>query len=741
MPSDRKESISDGRIEEELDERRPLYISALAAFFKAFFFIYDTLVYIPFKIFADPAKKLERSERTKAKPIVFGDQASPWRHVDTIGGELKGKMFEGCFTLGKIWDESVKQNHESLCMGTRHVVSVSQERQRDGRTFQKLILGEYEWLDYAEADEIVNEIKLGIKTMEIKKGTHVVIYAETRKEWILTAIACFKLGLPIVTIYPTLGDEGIAFAMKECDAVAVFTSRGLLPNVLKSIRECPEIKTIIYFSEMHALEENCALVSDELKEQFAADGRTLYSFDTLLELGGSTDQQTSDEAREDVNTEDLAMIMYTSGTTGNPKGVLLSHKNIIAAISAQSMVISLSPSDTYIGYLPLAHILEVCAELVVLSKGCRIGYSSPTTLFDRAAKIQKGSKGDTSELKPTLIACVPAIMDRIFKAVSDEVREKSPIQRELFRICYERKRSRYEEGYSSLVMNSLVFNKIRKILGGSLRYVLSGGAPLNPETQRFMNICFCCPVVQGYGLTETCGGATLADEHDLSTGSVGPPLRCNEILLREWKEAGYSPQNERPQGEILIHGDNVALGYYKNQEKTNEDFITIDDKKRWFATGDIGEFREDGSLCIIDRKKDLIKLSHGEYVSLGKVETSLLTNPNIDNICVYGAPHTDFLIALVVPNQKNLETLAEKNGIQYNSWQHLCQNKAIQTILIRDLGDFANGKLRKEELPKKVYLCAEPWTPASGLLTEALKLKRKNIQEAFKDQIKSLYAE
>ena len=163
-----------------------------------------------------------------------------------------------------------------------------------------------------------------------------------------------------MTIYPTLGDEGIAFAMKECDAVAVFTSRGLLPNVLKSIRECPEIKTIIYFSEMHALEENCALVSDELKEQFAADGRTLYSFDTLLELGGSTDQQSisftinignigflncsfiaSDEAREDVNTEDLAMIMYTSGTTGNPKGVLLSHKNIIAAISAQSMVISL----------------------------------------------------------------------------------------------------------------------------------------------------------------------------------------------------------------------------------------------------------------------------------------------------------------------------------------------------------------------------------------------------------------
>lgn len=130
--------------------------------------------------------------------------------------------------------------------------------------------------------------------------------------------------------------------------------------------------------------------------------------------------------------------------------------------------------------------------------------------------------------------------------------------------------------------------------------VLSGGAPLNAETQRFINICFCCPVVQGYGLTETCGGATLADRYDLSTGAVGPPLRCCEIKLREWAEAGYSPQNEKPQGEVLIHGSNVGLGYFKNEEKTKEDFIIIDGK-RYFATGDIGEFKPDGSLKIIGK--------------------------------------------------------------------------------------------------------------------------------------------
>ncbi|KAI6241679.1 AMP-dependent synthetase/ligase domain-containing protein [Aphelenchoides fujianensis] len=428
------------------------------------------------------------------------------------------------------------------------------------------------------------------------------------------------------------------------------------------------------------------------------------------------------------------MIMYTSGTTGNPKGVMLSHRNIIAAISGQGTVLSVSQDDTFIGYLPLAHILEVCAEMVVLSKGACIGYSSAQTLFDRAPKIKKGTKGDCAVLKPTLIACVPAVMDRIFKAVSDEVKSKSPLFREIFRICYERKRLRYEEGYVSLVMNKLAFNRIGKLLGGNLRYVLSGGAALNSETQRFINICFCCPVVQGYGLTETCGGATLADEFDLSTGSVGPPLRCCEIRLREWKEAGYSPSNDPPQGEILLHGDHVSSGYFKNEEKTKEDFITLDGK-RYFATGDIGEFRSDGSLKIIDRKKDLVKLAHGEYVSLGKVETTLLTNPLIDNICIYADNEHDKLLALVVGNEKNVTNLAKENGVT-GDWKKICDSEKVAKAVADELKKVV---VPHRDSPDLVVLCDEPWTPASGLLTEALKLKRRNIEKHYDEQIKKAF--
>jgi long-chain acyl-CoA synthetase len=519
-------SSEDTRIEQELTEDRPFYLYALNAFLIVFFLIYDAVVFIPFKIFADPEKKRERSERVKAQPVDKNDPSSPWRHVDTFDTGLWNEIFPGCDTLGKLWDEAARRNADGLCMGTRQVEKVTEERQKDGRSFQKLILGNYEWMDYTEVDEIIAEITNGLRSLGLKKGDHVVIYAETRAEWMQTAIACFKCGLPVVTVYATLGEEAVEFAMKECDAVAVFTTRSLLSKVASATKECPSIKNVIYFSELYQEPGEDREADEKTIKQVTNSGRQIYFFDSLVEMGANS----KDNRKVDVNPDDLAMIMYTSGTTGNPKGVMLSHRNIIAATAGQSVPIPVGVNDIFIGYLPLAHILEVCAELVVLAKGCRIGYSSAQTLFDRAPKIQKGSKGDCAALKPTLMACVPAVMDRIFKAVTDEVKSKPPIFRELFRICYERKRGRYEEGYTSLVMNKLAFDRIRKLLGGKLRFVLSGGAPLSPETQRFMNICFCCPVVQGYGLTETFGGATLAAAM-LRTIGFASPVRAGGLTV------------------------------------------------------------------------------------------------------------------------------------------------------------------------------------------------------------------
>uniref|UniRef100_A0AC35U0Q6 AMP-binding domain-containing protein n=1 Tax=Rhabditophanes sp. KR3021 TaxID=114890 RepID=A0AC35U0Q6_9BILA len=720
------------RIDKILAKERPFYLNIVAAFFKVFFCIYDAIIYLPIKIFADPTQILELSSKQKAVRVNPSDPDSPYRHVESLNA-FKDLLIPDCHTLDAIWNRNAVQFKELPCMGTRDIISTENEMQADGRLFQKAELGAYQWQTYEEVTDQINSVSNALRLLNLKEKTHIVIFAETRAEWMISAQACFRNGYPVVTVYATLGEDAVSYAINESDATVVFTTAALLDTIKKIQPKIPVIKHIVYFDDRFNPFKEDQKKKETIKHLEKTFERCIY-FDDFVTMG----QKASMKCNTKVKPDDIAMIMYTSGTTGNPKGVILSHRNIIAALAGQSAVIEVNPSDVYIAYLPSAHILEVCVEIVVLSAGVRVGYSNAGTLFDRAPKIKPGTKGDTSALRPTLMAAVPAVMDRIFKAVTAEVAQGTPVFRELFRICYERKRCRYEDGYTSLIMKKFIFGKVRRLLGGKLRIILSGGAPLNVETQRFMNICFSCPVVQGYGLTETCGGATLGDPDDLSTGAVGPPLRCCEIRLREWTEANYSPSNDPPQGEIMIHGDNVSQGYYKNEEKTKEAFVEIDGK-RWFLTGDIGEVRSDGAIIIIDRKKDLLKLSHGEYISLGRVETTLLSNPKVDNICVYGNSQSDYLVALVVPNEKHVTALAEEKGIETKCWKDLCANKTVVDAVLKDLQNHVKSKLNRLEIPTTILLCHEPWTPLNGLLTEALKLKRREIENRYKAEIDEMY--
>ncbi|EYC35567.1 hypothetical protein Y032_1026g3424 [Ancylostoma ceylanicum] len=652
------------------------------------------------------------------------------------------------------------------------------------------------------------------------KTLQVVIFAETRAHWLITALACFRANLPIVTVYATLGEDAIAHAINETGSSILVTSAELLGKIGTLGKRCHSLRTLIYFPPVNKEAPSPDLTS--FRDQFE---HVLAYHEVQTRVSTSLKESVA-------RAEDMALIMYTSGTTGAPKGVILLQKNIVAAICGQAHGVGIiNDKDTYIGYLPLAHILELDAELTSLCCGCRVGYSSPLTLHDRASKIKPGTYGDCHALRPTLMAAVPAIMDRIFKAVSEEVAASPRIMQELFKLNYERKRARYQEGYCSPFLDRIIFKKIRRLLGGKLKGVLSGGAPLNAETQRFMNICMCCPVVQGYGLTETCGAACVADINDLSTGTVGPPLRCCEIVLREWPEGGYSPFNDPPQGEILITGENVSPGYFKQPDKTAEEFIEYQGK-RYFCTGDIGQKRKDGSIIIVDRKKDLVKLQHGEYVSLAKVECALLNCPIIDNVCVYGCSLETNTIALVVPNQKHLEKIAEEVGETSRDLKTMCSNEKITAEFLKRMNEHAKknrkkdlvklqhgeyvslakvecallncpiidnvcvygcsletntialvvpnqkhlekiaeevgepsrdlktmcsnekitaeflkrmnehakkSKLSKVEMPIAIHLCEEVWTPDSGLLTEALKLKRKPLQVKYQPIIDALY--
>ncbi|KAF3848116.1 hypothetical protein F7725_021144 [Dissostichus mawsoni] len=385
--------------------------------------------------------------------------------------------------------------------------------------------------------------------------------------------------------------------------------------------------------------------------------------------------------------------MYTSGSTGIPKGVMISHSNIIAGLTGMAERIpNLNEEDTYIGYLPLAHVLELSAELVGMAHGCRIGYSSPQTLADQSTKIKKGSKGDTSVLQPTLMAAVPEIMDRIYKNVMLKVEEMSCVQRTLFILAYNYKLEQLSRGNSTPLCDNAAIRRHAAL--HERVFLLPGGSGLRPDG-------------------------------DLRGGTIS--------------ERGYhSTDKPNPRGEILVGGPNVTMGYYKNGSK-NDDFFVDESGQRWFCTGDIGEFHKDGCLKIIDRKKDLVKLQAGEYVSLGKVEAMLKNSPLVDNICAYANSDETYVIGFVVPNQKQLLALVDQYGIR-GSCEDLCSSEAVEELVLKTLTEAAlEAQLERFEIPRKICLSPEPWTPETGLVTDAFKLKRKELKTHYQDDIERMY--
>ncbi|KAL1349447.1 hypothetical protein AAHE18_07G157900 [Arachis hypogaea] len=603
--------------------------------------------------------------------------------------------WEGAATLAELFEMTCRRHAERLLLGTRRLVSREVVTSEDGRTFEKLHLGDYEWLTYAKTFEAVCGFASGLATLGHVREERAAIFADTREEWFIALQGCFRRNVTVVTIYASLGEEALCHSLNET-----------------------EVTTVI-----------CA--QKELK--------------TLVEKLGRENPVDADLP----HPADVAVIMYTSGSTGLPKGVMMTHANVLATVSAvMTIVPDLGRNDTYLAYLPMAHILELAAENLIAACGSAIGYGSPLTLTDTSNKIKKGTKGDATVLKPSLMAAVPAILDRVRDGVFKKVNATGGLSKKLFNLAYARRLQAVNGswlgawGLEKALWDFLVFRKVRAILGGRIRFILSGGAPLSGDTQRFINICLGAPIGQGYGLTETCAGGTFSDVDDTSVGRVGPPLPCSFIKLIDWPEGGYlTKDSPMPRGEIVIGGPNVTLGYFKNEEKTKESYKVDEKGMRWFYSGDIGRFHSDGCLEIIDRKKDIVKLQHGEYVSLGKVEAALSVSPFVDNIMLHADPIYNYCVALVVVSPSTLEDWASSKGIAYSNLSELCKRedtmKEVHASLVKE---GKKARLEKFEIPAKIELLPEPWTPESGLVTAALKLKREAIRKAFHEVLLKLYA-
>eukprot|EP00092_Neocalanus_flemingeri_P024233 GFUD01026282.1.p1 GENE.GFUD01026282.1~~GFUD01026282.1.p1 ORF type:complete len:737 (-),score=160.12 GFUD01026282.1:30-2240(-) len=629
-------------------------------------------------------------------------------------------------TVDKVWNNAVDLYDQKLCLGTRTVIGEEEEKQRNGKVFKKLNLGEYKWMNYQQAHQISTQFGCGLRRLGQEPKMPIAIYAETKAEWMMSALGAFSQSIIVSTLYTNLGDEAVCHGINETQVSVIITSHALLPKFKTMLKSCPHIKHIIVIEDQ--------ILTTSL-EGFK-DGVEIVTFYDVVKMGREDPCEPNPP-----DTEDLAIIMYTSGSTGVPKGVMISHKNLVATSTTILFLRKFdNKKDMYIAYLPLAHVLELLSECTMLLLGIPIGYSSPNTMTNLSTAVKRGQKGDAVLLSPTIMCTVPLILDRIYKNISEGVNKKGNVFKKVFDFCYFYKLWWNSWGVQTPVFDRLVFNKLKLILGGRMDLMIVGGAPLASKTQEYVRTCLGARLVQGYTMTETTCSGTCQIPGDLTVGNVGGPMAGMEVRLIDWEEGKYKISDKPyPRGELVLGGDPITRGYYNNPEKTAEDFF-VENGKQFFKSGDIGELRDDGSFRLIDRKKDLVKLQLGEYVSLGKVEAQMKTNPLVDNICVYADSFRSNTIALIVPIKEALESLAKNYINDEVSYEDICNDPGVVQEVLKKLS--AHGKsngLEKFEIPTEIQLCPVIWLPDSGLVTAAFKLKRKAIQDAFQSSIDQMY--
>ncbi|KAF5729751.1 long chain acyl-CoA synthetase 4 [Tripterygium wilfordii] len=574
--------------------------------------------------------------------------------------------------------------------------------------------GKYVWQTYKEVYDIVIKVGNSIRACGVDEGGKCGIYGANSAEWIMSMEACNAHGLYCVPLYDTLGANAVEFIICHAEVSIAFIEEKKIPELLKTFPNSTKyLKTIVSFGK----------VTPDQREEVEKLGLAIYSWNEFLELGQNKQFELPEKKKTDICT-----IMYTSGTTGDPKGVLISNESIVTLVSGVKRLLEsvnehLTAKDVYLSYLPLAHIFDRVIEEFFISQGASIGFwrGDVKLLLE-----------DIAELKPTIFCAVPRVLDRVYAGLQQKISSGGFLKKTLFNVAYSYKQSNMKKGHktgeAAPIFDKIVFSKVKQGLGGNVRLILSGAAPLATHVEAFLRVVTCSIVLQGYGLTESCAGTFVSLPHEFSMlGTVGPPVPNVDVCLESVPEMGYDALSDTPRGEICIRGKTVFSGYYKREDLTKE--VLIDG---WLHTGDVGEWQPDGAMKIIDRKKNIFKLSQGEYVAVENLENIYGLVPGLDLIWIYGNSFESFLVAVVNPNKQALERWAEENGVS-GDFNSLCENPLAKEYILGELTKIGKEKkLKGFEFVKAVHLDPVPFDIERDLLTPTYKKKRPQLLKYYK---------
>ncbi|XP_048464802.1 long-chain-fatty-acid--CoA ligase 5 isoform X2 [Rhincodon typus] len=545
---------------------------------------------------------------------------------------------------------------------------------------------------------------------------YIGVFAQNRPEWIISELACYTYSMAVVPLYDTLGREAIVYIINKAEISTVICDKPnkvhtLLENYEKNLT--PILKTVILMDPF----------DDALKERGTKCGVAVLSLKEVEDLGRENLKKPVPP-----KPEDMCIVCFTSGTTGDPKGAMLTHGNVMANSAAFFKIIESTfiprTDDISISYLPLAHMFERVVQTALYCSGSRVGFFQ--------GNIQLLTD-DMKTLQPTVFPVVPRLLNRIYDKVQSGA--QTPFKRWLLNLAVRSKEAEISKGIirNDSVWDKLVFNKVQATMGGRVRIMVTGAAPISSSVLTFLRAALGCQIFEAYGQTECTAGCTISMVGDSTAGHVGAPIPCNIVKLVDVKDMNYFAANG--EGEVCVKGSNVFKGYLKDLKRTAE----AKDSDGWLHTGDIGKWLPNGTLKIIDRKKNIFKLAQGEYIAPEKIENVYIRSAPVAQVFVHGDSLKSHLVAVVVPDPEVLPEFAASKGFK-GSYEELCKNPEVKKIILEDMVKLGKeAGLKSFEQVKDLYLHTEMFTIENGLLTPTLKAKRSELAKYFKTEIDQLY--